>query len=215
MSLVRDVIFALIAIAAGAVFCFSGYLAFRVVIPIWGAFVGFGLGAGLVASIGGDGFLRTGLSWIVGIAVAIVFALLAYLYFAVAVVVAMGSIGFALGSSLLIALGSSWRWLMILAGIVVGILLAMAAIVANLPMVLLVVLGALGGASAITTGLMLLFGSLDTADFTSDGVADRVEHSGAWTVVYIVLVVLGVGSQLRALGRLRGSMRESWAEGRT
>lgn len=206
----RDVVFALIAIAAGAVFCFSGYLAFRIVIPVWGAFVGFGLGAGLVASLGGDGFLQTGLSWIVGIALGVVFSLLAYLYFEVAVILAMGSIGFALGASLMVALGASWQWLIILVGLGVGILLAIAAIAANLPMVLLIVLSALGGASAITTGLMLLFGSIDTDDFSSEAVSDQVEHQTLWTVLYVVIALVGVVSQLRGVERLSRSMREAW-----
>ena len=42
----EDVIFALLVILAGALFCFFGYLAFRIIIPIWGAVVGFSLGAG-------------------------------------------------------------------------------------------------------------------------------------------------------------------------
>ena len=47
----QDVIFGLIAIAAGALFCFRGYLAFRLIIPIWGAFVGFATGAGAVTAL--------------------------------------------------------------------------------------------------------------------------------------------------------------------
>ena len=76
----RDVLFGLLAIAAGALFCFAGFLAFRLVIPLWGAFVGFALGAGILATAGDEGFLRTGLSWLVGLAVALVFALLAYFF---------------------------------------------------------------------------------------------------------------------------------------
>ncbi len=100
--------------------CFWGYLAFRVVIPIWGAFVGFGVGAGLIASFCGDGFLQTGLGWIVGIAVALLFAVLAYLFYEVAVVIAMGSIGFTLGVSLMVALDVSWTWTVILVGLALG-----------------------------------------------------------------------------------------------
>ncbi len=42
-----DILLGLLAVAAGALFCFRGAFAFRIVIPIWGAFVGFGFGAGL------------------------------------------------------------------------------------------------------------------------------------------------------------------------
>ena len=44
----QDVVVGLLAIAVGALFAFRGYFAMRVIIPIWGAFAGFMLGAGLV-----------------------------------------------------------------------------------------------------------------------------------------------------------------------
>jgi hypothetical protein len=77
---VQDLILGLVAIAAGALFCFAGYLAFRLIIPLWGFFAGFAFGAGLISSITGDGFLRTLLGWAVGLGCALVFALLAYLF---------------------------------------------------------------------------------------------------------------------------------------
>ena len=59
-----DVLVGVLAIAVGALFCFRGYLAMRLIIPIWGAFAGFLLGAGLIANTGSDGFLRSTLGWI-------------------------------------------------------------------------------------------------------------------------------------------------------
>ncbi|MEZ5121190.1 MAG: hypothetical protein R2736_06405 [Solirubrobacterales bacterium] len=47
----------------------------------------------------------------------------------------------------MVALDVSWTWVVILVGVVLGALLAFAAIAADLPMVLLIVLSALGGAS--------------------------------------------------------------------
>lgn len=43
-----------LAIIAGLIFCFRGYLALRTVIAIWGAFVGFALGSGLASAATGD-----------------------------------------------------------------------------------------------------------------------------------------------------------------
>lgn len=208
---VQDVIFGLVAIAAGALFCFRGYLAFRIVIPVWGAFVGFGAGAGLVTSITGDGFLRTGLSWAVGIATGIVFAILAYLFFEVAIVIGMVSIGFALGTSAMVALDVSWTWLVVLVGVVVGALLAAVAIAVDLPMMLLVVLSALGGASAITTGVMLLVGTIDTGEFEDDDLTTRAGDDWWWYVVYLGLAVAGMVVQIRDADRLRRSVRAAWA----
>ncbi len=205
----NDVLFGVLAIAAGALFCFRGYLAFRVVIPIWGAFVGFGTGAGLVAAVDSTGFLATGLGWIVGVALAIVFGALAYLYYEVSVVIAMLSIGFSLGVSTIVAIGVSWTWIAVLVGVAFALLLAYTAIVSDLPMVLLVVLSAMAGSTAITTGVLLLAGTIDARDLADETVTTRAD--GAWVLVlYAALAVAGVISQLRSRGRVRGSMRESW-----
>ena len=206
----EDVVFALIVIVAGALFCFFGYLAFRIIIPIWGAFVGFGLGAGLIAAATDEGFLRTGLAWAVAIGLALVFAILAYLFYWVAVVIAMGSIGFTLGASLMAALGVDWNWLIVLVGLAVGALLALVAIAADMPMILLVVLSALAGASAVTTGVMVLVGAIGTDEFTEDAVTARASDDWWWYVLYFGLAVVGILYQARAMERMRGSMRDDW-----
>ena len=51
-----DFVLGVLAILAGLVFCFSGHLWLRIALPVWGAFVGFAFGAGLVAGLGGDRF---------------------------------------------------------------------------------------------------------------------------------------------------------------
>jgi hypothetical protein len=206
----ENVIFGLLAIAAGALFCFRGALAFRVLIPVWGAFVGFASGAALVASMTGEGFLQTGLAWLVALGAAALFGLLAYLYYEVAVVLAMGSIGFALGASLMVALGISWNWLIILVGVALGGFLAAGAVVVDLPMILLVVLSALGGASAIVTGVMLLVGSVDTQEFSNAAVTARIGNDW-WFLLYLALALFGVVVQARRTEQLRRSMRDSWA----
>ena len=141
----NDVVLGLVAILIGTVFCFRGYFAMRIIIPIWGAFAGFVLGAGLV-SVGDGEFLSTVLSWIVGLAVALVFGLIAYLYYEVAVFIGMTSIGFVLGTTVMAALGVTWSWLVILVGVITAAVLALIAIVGDMPMVLLTLLTALAGA---------------------------------------------------------------------
>ena len=205
----RDVLFGLLAIGAGALFCFRGNLAFRVVIPLWGAFVGFATGAGLVASLGGDGFLATWTGWLVGFGLAVVFAALAYLFYAVSVVIAMASIGFSLGASAMLAVGVSWTWVAVLVGLGFAVLLAYTAIVADLPMVLLTVLSAMAGATAITTGVMVLVDEISTRDFTRQQVT--ATHNEWWVLaMYLALVVSGIVVQARAAGTVGGSMRDSW-----
>ena len=85
---------------------------------------------------------------------------------------------------------------------------------AAVPMILLIVLSATGGASAITAGLMLLTGAIDTADFDRDELTAHAADDWWWYVIYAVLVVAGLIVQLRAAAGLSASMRQSWETGR-
>lgn len=200
-----------LALVAGLVFCFRGYVALRLVIPVWGAFAGFGVGAGAVAAVTGDGFLSSAVAWLVGLGVAVVFAALSYLFFEVAVTLTMASVGFALGSVAMVALGARWTWTVVAAGALVGLLLAVLAIASDLPLLVLVVLSALAGSSVAVTGVMLLAGALETTDFTSSTVTSSVDGGWAWSLAYLVLAGAGLASQLGAARRERETLRRAWA----
>jgi uncharacterized protein DUF4203 len=211
VATVRDVLLGLLAIAVGSLFCFRGYLTMRLVIPVWGAFSGFLLGAGLVDRWTGNGFLADALSWLVGLAVAVVFGLLAYTYYEVSVVLAMAAVGFVLGASAMVALNVRWSWAVVLVGMLAGIALAVLAVAGRLPMLGLTLLTGLAGAGTIVAGIMLLTGSLAADDLDSTAVVSRIEDSAGWWVLYGVLALVGVVLQLRLLGDVRRSVRAQWA----
>lgn len=207
----NDIVVGIIAVLTGAVFCFRGYLAMRLVIPVWGAFAGFMLGAGIVS--GDAGFLGNALGWFVGLGLAIVFGVIAYLYYEVSVVIGMMGIGFVLGTSSMVVLGVTWSWVIVLSGVVLAVVLAFVAIVGDLPMVLLTVLTALAGASTIVAGLMLLFGTVDVVDFDIGDTTEYVADDWWWFVIYGGLVVGGIIAQFTDVDRRRESLRESWTTG--
>lgn len=206
-----DVVIGLLAIVAGATLCFRGFLAMRILIPIWGALTGFSLGAGLVSAIAGDGYLSTATGWLVGFAVAIVVAGLAYLYYAISIVMLMGSAGFLLGAGAMVALGVTWNWLVILIGVGCGVALAAFAIAVDLPMLVLVLVTAFAGAMAITSGILFLAGSIATEDLTRGDVISRVNDEWWAYALYAVLTLAGIVSQIRLSEQLRLTMREAWA----
>jgi hypothetical protein len=206
----NDWLAGLLAIGVGAVFCFRGFIAMRIVIAIWGALVGFVLGA----SIGADdkGLLGTALSWTLGLILAIVFALIAYLYYVISIAIAMGSIGFVLGASLIVALGISWNWLVVLSGLALGVALAVIAIVGDLPTILLVLLSAGAGASAIVGGIMLLTDTLDTEEITvSAAITEQLNDHWYWYALWVGAAITGVVVQVMAAGRMSANMREAWS----
>jgi hypothetical protein len=205
-----DIPLGLLAIIAGGAMLVAGQFVLRLVIPIWGFFAGFAFGAGLVAGFADERFLGSVLGWVLGLVFALVFAVFAYLYFYVAIVIAMGAFGFAIGSGLVVALGISWNWLAVLVGLVVGLVIGLVAIFANMPMIVLVVLGSFAGAVGVVGGLMLLVGSLDSADFSRDDFTDTVSNSWAWSLLLLALAVGGVLIQAGQRALMRQNIREVW-----
>lgn len=206
-----DIVLGVLAILAGALLCFGGQLVLRLVFPIWGAFAGFAFGAGLVAGFAEEHFLGSVVGWGLGILFALVFALFAYFYYAVGVVIVMASIGFTLGSGLVVALGIDWSWVAVLVGVVVGALLGVGAVVIDVPMLLLILLSAAAGAVAMVTGFMLFTGALDSATFTDGTFTSRVDDDWWWYAAFLVLAIAGALIQARTVADLRRSVRQSWA----
>lgn len=212
----EDLVTGSLALLVGVALCLRGYVAIRIVLPLWGAFVGFAVGVALVAAVTGDGIFSTLLSWGAGFLLALVFAACAYLYYEVSVVLAMGAAGFVIGSTLLLALGIDWNWLVTLGGLALGVAFALLAIVADLPMVLLAVVTALAGAATATTGAMILVGALDVDELQGTTLVRSFEGEGVWWLVYAALVVVGIVSQLATIESMMRPVRDEWvaADGR-
>jgi hypothetical protein len=204
----EDIVIGLVALIAGSVFCYSGYRAFRVIIPIWGAFTGFAAGAGLISALTGDALLAKPIGWVLGLILALGFSVLAYLYYEVAVVLTMGSVGFMAGSTLMTALGVSWNWLIVLVAVAVSLVFAVFAITTNFPRIVLVVVSATAGATAMVAGGMLLTGALETADLTRSYVTERIHDDWWWYLGYAFLVISGILSQ--AAANAQQDLRTAW-----
>jgi hypothetical protein len=205
-----DILLGLLAILAGGAMLFAGQFVLRLVLPIWGFFTGFAFGAGLVAGLADERFLGTVLGWVLGLIFAVLFAVLAYLFFAVAVILAMAGFGFAIGSGLVVALGIDWNWLAVLVGVAVGAIIGLVSVVANVPMIVLVVLSSVAGAVGVVGGLMLLVGSLDSADFTQGAFTDAVQDSWGWYLTLLGLAVIGVVVQAIQRVLMRSAVKDAW-----
>ncbi len=205
-----DIILAVLAIVAGAAILVAGQFVLRFVIPIWGFFAGFAFGAGIVAEFADEHFLGTVLGWVLGLVFAVIFAVLAYVYYYVAIVIAMGAAGFAIGSGIIVALGISWNWVAVLVGLAFGLVLGLVSAFANVPMMVLVVVGSIAGAIGVTGGLMLLVGSLNSADFSRGDFTDSVSNNLGWSLLLLVLAIGGIVIQARQRALMRQSIRETW-----
>lgn len=201
----------IIAVLIGTLLCFRGYVTMRVIISLFGAFVGFLLGAGLAAGFTDSGFGQQALSWIVGLVGALVVGLLAYFSYQVAIVVGMAGIGFTVGTSLMAAAGVGSQVVTLAVGVIAGVVLAVLAIATDLPAILLIVLTALAGASVAVTGVLLIAGAVDLGRITVDGLATQLSGSWLWYALYAVLALLGAVAQFRARPGGRRAVRRQWA----
>jgi hypothetical protein len=205
-----DIILGLFAILAGGVMLFAGQFVLRLVLPIWGFFAGFAFGAGLFAGFSDERVLGTVLGWVTGFVFALIFAVFAYLYYAVAVILAMAAFGFAIGSGLVVALGIDWNWIAVLVGLAIGAVLGLVSVFGNMPMIVLAVASSIAGAVSVVAGLMLLVGALDSADFTQGTFTDAIQANWGWYLTLLALALVGIVAQTRQRVTMRRTIHETW-----
>jgi Domain of unknown function (DUF4203) len=187
----------MIALFFGSVLLFGGYKFFMFLIPIFGFFFGFGLGAQTVQALFGDGFLSTITGWIVGFGVAVIFALLSYLFYFAAVGLIGGALGYALGVGLLEAIGLNFGFLVWMVGIVAGIVVAAAVLILNVQKLLVIASTAIIGAGVIVGTFLFLFGG-PAAQLVQNPVRAALQGSFLWTLSFILLALLGAVAQFES-----------------
>ena len=191
----------IIGIIFGLIVTFAGYRFFLLLLPIWGFFAGFALGATAMTTLFGTGFLATTTSWVVGFVVAVVFALLAYLFYAIGVAIVAGTLGYALGSGLVFMLFPTWNIVAFLIGIVAAVILIAVTFLFNLQKVVIVLLTAFGGAGSLIGVALLMFGGVTTQQLGDGSVMQTIRNSPFWLIVWLVLGAVGVFIQYRTTTR--------------
>ena len=74
----------------------------------------------------------------------------------------------------------------------IGLVFGLVSVFGNMPMLVLVFLSSIAGAVGVVGGLMLLVGSLNSADFTRGAFTDAVEDNWVWYLLLVVLAVVGI-----------------------
>jgi hypothetical protein len=191
------VLASLLIILMGLGLCFAGYRFFTILLPIWGFFAGFQFGATIFTNLFGQGFLSTVISWVIGLLVAITAAALAYLFYAAAVVLLAGLVGYELGVGIMTWIGFKPGFIPFLVGLVFALGIVALAIFLRLPKVLIIVLTAFAGAGAILAGFFLALGriSLDTFQFGEVGAILR--DNWLWGLLYLAIAAVGFAFQWR------------------
>jgi hypothetical protein len=178
-----------VAIAVGVLACFAGYRVFRIVLPILGFIVGLGIGAELAARLFGEPYLDSVTSWVIAILVGLVVASIAFFWWYASVALTIAGLGYAIGYGGAIGAGTDASTATI-AGIVVAVVFALAAIVLRIPTAIVIVMSAFWGASAIVGGALVLLGRIEVVDLRNGSVDVVIGQSvllfGAWLVLAII-----------------------------
>ncbi|HEX5039697.1 MAG TPA: DUF4203 domain-containing protein [Candidatus Limnocylindria bacterium] len=174
-----------------------GYRLFLLLLPLWGFVVGFAVGAKLVDLVFNEGFLGSILAIGVGVAVAILFAGLAYLFWSIGVVIALAGAGFVVGYAILPALGLDLELIAILLGLAAAAVVAVAAVLFRLPRLLIVFVTAVWGAGAVMAGAFVILQKMSTEQLGNGGLDQVLRDSPIWIAVWLAIAAAGVIFQLR------------------
>jgi hypothetical protein len=207
---IEGLLVGLLALAIGLAFCFYGFRLFLILLPIWGFFAGFLIGAELTTTLlgGADadaGFLATVTGWVIGFILGLVFAVLSYLYYWVAVILLGGALGYQLTYGVLEWLNISADGLIaFILALIVGAVFAVGFFILQMPAVLVIVATAISGAGAAVAGVIVGLGFVPLAELDGGifGVYEAHDLGVIWLIVGIALAIAGAVYQARTVADL-------------
>jgi hypothetical protein len=192
-----QLVIALIALVLGLLIAFGGWRFFLLLLPFWGFLVGFNLGTEATVALFNEGTFATLLSWIVGFVLAIVFAVLSYLYYYAAVALIAGGVGYALGAAAWGLIGNEQGFIAFVIGIVLGVVFAVGTLALKVPKLLIVLLTSVGGAALVVAAWFILTGQIPTDSITWATIGSEIAENIVWAVIWVAIAVAGILAQLK------------------
>ena len=189
---------ATIALLFGAVVIFGGYRLFLFLLPVWGFFAGFFLGAQTINFLFNTGLFATVTGWVVGFFVGLLFAVLSYLFYLVAVGIISFSLGYGATIGVLAWIGLDTGFLLWLIAVVVGIALALVVYFFNIQKYAIIVATAVGGTGLIIYTLLVLFNGAIAVSMFENPVRLALDSSFWWLLFFLVVAGLGIVFQIQA-----------------
>jgi hypothetical protein len=194
-----DFLIGLLALVLGLGVCFLGLRLFFIMLPIWGFIAGFFVGDEGFTAIFGDSFLSTVTGWVLGFFIGLLFAVLAYLFWYVGAIIAVGSVGATLGSGLMAAFNVDTDWVVFIVAAIGAVAAAVFAVLVFLPVYMVIVSTAFLGATAVTSGIILIFNQVNKEAFHWGSAFGMIEESWWWLLVWAVIAAVGMVYQLMSI----------------
>lgn len=188
----------MIALLIGTAICFGGYRWFLILLPIWGFFFGFALGAQTMQVLFGDGFLATVTGWVVGFLSGAVFAVLSYLFYFIAVAIIAGSLGAGLGLAIMGIFSADLTIITWIVEIVLAVVVIVITFRFNLQKYVIIVATAVGGAATVVLTLTMGVNHVALAQLIENPVQTVLNDSPIWTLLFLLMAGAGIALQIMA-----------------
>jgi hypothetical protein len=200
----------LIGALLGLYLTFAGYRFFLFLLPVWGFFFGLTFGAHTMLSLFGMGFLATITSWVVGFVVGAIFAVLSYFFYFFAVGLVAGSLGYAVGAGLMLAIFPKANFLSWIVGIVIAVILAIVTLVLNLQKYVVIIATSVLGAGVVFATFLFMF--YPAAKILENPVKLALQGSPLLIILFLVLAICGIVVQIRMNQKFEVESYDRWAE---
>ena len=188
----------LIALLFATALIFGGYRFFLFLLPIWGFFFGFGMGAEAVQALFSTGLFASVTSWVVGFIVGALFAVASYLFYAAAVAVAAGILGYMVGVGIMDLLGLNGLSLItFLVALALAIVVIVVTFRYNLQKYVIIGATAIGGAALAVGTMMLGVSGVSLIQLAEHPFRLLFQTSPFMGIVFVVLAIAGIAAQVR------------------
>jgi len=185
----------LLALGFAVFVAFAGYRFFLVILPIWGFFFGFTLGAQTVQALLNQSLLASATAFAVAILVGALFAVLSYLFYLFAVAIFSASIGYGVGIAIMTGIfGMNLQILTWIVAIVLAVALAFAVLRFNIQKYVIIIGTAVLGAGLATAVLAGGFYGVNLLQFFDHPLQILMGQMGFWG--WLVFLVVGIGGIL-------------------
>ena len=189
----------IIALLFSAALIFGGYRFFLFLLPIWGFFFGFMLGASAIQALFSTGMLATVTSWVVGFVVALIFAALSYFFYAAAVAVAAAVLGYMLGVGIMDLFGlNGLSLLTFLVAVALAVIVIIVTFRYNLQKYVIIAATSIGGAALAVGTILMGIGGVNWLQIAESPVRLLWQTSPFMAIVFALLAIAGIAVQIRA-----------------
>ena len=188
-----------IALLFATALIFGGYRFFLFLLPIWGFFGGFVLGSSAIEALFNTGLFATVTGWVVGFVVGAIFALTSYFFYAAAVAVAAGFLGYMLGVGIMDLFGlNGLEFITFIVAIVLAVVMVVVTFRFNLQKYVIIAATAIGGAGLVVGTIMLGVGGVSLLQLAESPVRLLWQASPFMAIVFVLLAAAGIVIQIQA-----------------